>query len=79
MTEVLPKFRGLGGTARVVERLVLIGVTVAGAFCSWRMVSAVGACPTVSGVFCLVLSCARRLPKVSRITPVKQIITLFMG
>src|SRR5882724_9224437 len=32
MTEVLPKFRGLGGTARVVERLVLIGVTVAGAF-----------------------------------------------
>ena len=32
MTEVLPKFRGLGGAARVVERLVLVAVTVAGAF-----------------------------------------------
>ena len=32
MTEVLPKFRGLGGAARVFERLVLVAVTVAGAF-----------------------------------------------
>ncbi len=33
MTEVLlPKFRGLGGAARGVERLVLVAVTVAGAF-----------------------------------------------
>ena len=32
MTEVLPKFRNLAGAARVVERLVLVAVTVAGAF-----------------------------------------------
>jgi TRAP transporter 4TM/12TM fusion protein len=32
MTEVLPKFRALGGAARTVERVVLVAVTVAGAF-----------------------------------------------
>jgi TRAP transporter 4TM/12TM fusion protein len=32
MTEVLPKFRALDGAARTIERLVLIAVTVAGAF-----------------------------------------------
>jgi hypothetical protein len=32
MTEVLPKFRRLGGAARVVEGVVLVSVTVAGAF-----------------------------------------------
>jgi TRAP transporter 4TM/12TM fusion protein len=32
MTEVLPKFRGLSGAARAVERAVLVAVTVAGAF-----------------------------------------------
>ena len=32
MTEVLPKFRGLSGAPRAVERAVLIAVTVAGAF-----------------------------------------------
>src|SRR5262245_64553012 len=32
MTEVLPKFRALDGAARTTERLVLIAVTVAGAF-----------------------------------------------
>src|SRR5438093_993637 len=32
MTEVLPKFRSLGGAARAVEGVVLVGVTVAGAF-----------------------------------------------
>src|SRR4030095_9765350 len=31
MTEVLPKFRALDGAARVVERVVLIAVTVVGA------------------------------------------------
>jgi TRAP transporter 4TM/12TM fusion protein len=32
MTEVLPKFRGLSGAPRAVERAVLVAVTVAGAF-----------------------------------------------
>src|SRR5882672_3874476 len=32
MTEVLPKFRALDGAARGIERVVLIAVTVAGAF-----------------------------------------------
>src|SRR5437763_14536728 len=32
MTEVLPKFRSRGGAARAVEGVVLVGVTVAGAF-----------------------------------------------
>ena len=32
MTEVLPKFRSLGGAPRVVEGVVLVAVTVAGAF-----------------------------------------------
>jgi TRAP transporter 4TM/12TM fusion protein len=32
MTEVLPKFRSLDGAARVVERTVLVAVTVVGAF-----------------------------------------------
>jgi TRAP transporter 4TM/12TM fusion protein len=32
MTEVLPKFRSLGGAARVGEGVVLVSVTVAGAF-----------------------------------------------
>ena len=32
MTEVLPKFRSLDGTARVVERMVLVAVTVVGTF-----------------------------------------------
>src|SRR5262245_47224042 len=31
MTEVLPKFRGLSGGARTVERLVLAAVTLSGA------------------------------------------------
>src|SRR5262245_30358331 len=34
MTEVLPKRRALAGAARTIERLVLIAVTVAGAFWS---------------------------------------------
>src|SRR5437899_10967112 len=32
MTEVLPKFRALDGAARGIERVVLMAVTVAGAF-----------------------------------------------